>query len=69
MDGVIEIGVYGGMVQWVRGIPSNVEVRVHDYDIDGVDPEAIASDGEGNPCVVAIYEGHDDDLHLLEAME
>jgi len=45
------------MVQWIRGIPTNVEVRVYDYDVDGVDPGAIASDGEGNPCVVAIYEG------------
>lgn len=53
----IEVGVYGGLVQWVRGIPGDLELRVYDYDIDGVDTGVVSSDTDGNPCVTVIYRG------------
>lgn len=57
MPSVIEVGVYGGLVQWVRGIPRDLKVKVHDYDVDGVDKGIISSDSDGNPCVVVTYKG------------
>jgi len=33
----IRVGVHGGVVQWVEGIPEGVEVKVFDYDTYGVD--------------------------------
>lgn len=59
MTSAIEVGVYGGCVQWVRGMPIDAEVRVNDYDIDGVDTGIISADNEGHPCVVIIYRGSD----------
>jgi hypothetical protein len=63
---VIEVGVYGGLVQWVRGIPKGVDVRVHDFDVDGVDDGIISRDSDGNACVVVVYEGGEDDSDLRE---
>lgn len=62
----VEIGVYGGLVKWVRGIPKDLEVRVHDYDIDGVESGIISSDTDGNPCVVVTYKGQSDALHIIQ---
>ena len=65
-SGVIEVGVYGGLVQWVKGIPQDLEVKVRDYDVDGTDPGLISRDQEGNRCVVVIYRGCDEHSDILE---
>lgn len=66
MAGVIEVGVYGGLVQWVRGIPKELEVRVHDYDVDGVDSGIISSDRDGSSCVVVTYKSSNECPDILE---
>lgn len=60
----IEVGVYGGCVQWVRGVPKGVDVKVNDYDIDGVDEDIIGMDADGHRCITVIYEGGEDDFDL-----
>jgi hypothetical protein len=52
---IIEVGVYGGCVQWIRGIPEGVEVQVNDYDIDGVDRDRLSSDDNGRSCIIVTY--------------
>ena len=44
----ITVGIYGGLVQWVQGIPEDVRVVVHDYDVDGSDADDLACDANGD---------------------
>jgi len=50
----ITVGVYGGLVQWIQGIPDDVRVVVHDFDIDGV--EDLSRDEQGQQCVESVWE-------------
>lgn len=63
----IRIGVYGGVVQWVKDIPDGVEVQVFDYDTDGVDEELLSADYSGNACVVALYTGEQCAAEMLDS--
>jgi len=65
MTQTIRVGVHGGLVQWVEGVPEGVEVQVLDYDTDGVDDGLLSADGAGNPCVVAIYAGEESEPEML----
>lgn len=60
MDGTekktVTVGVCGGLVQWVQGIPHDVRVVVHDYDIDSVDAKDLSRDEDGNGCVESVWE-------------
>jgi hypothetical protein len=56
----ITVGVYGGLVQWIQGIPDNVRVVVHDFDIDGVDAKHLSRDEQGQECVESIWEKEDE---------
>lgn len=52
----VTIGVHGGLVQWIQGIPKEVRVVVHDFDIDGVDAEYLSRDEQGQQCVESAWE-------------
>ncbi len=52
----IRVGVYGGMVQWVEGVPEGVVVQVFDYDTDGVNEKRLKADECGKPCMIAVYD-------------
>ena len=58
-NAVIKVGVSGGLVQWITGIPQDVQVLVFDYDVDGIADERLNRDDEGNRCIIAIYEATD----------
>ena len=55
----ITVGVYGGLVQWIQGIPKDVRVVVHDYDIDSVGAEDLVRDENGDPCVESVWESEE----------
>jgi hypothetical protein len=55
----ITVGVYGGMIQWIQGIPEDVRVVVYDYDIEGAGPEDLSQDAEGNQCIEAVWEANE----------
>jgi len=46
MNKTIEVIISGGLVQDVRGIPEGIEVKVIDYDTEGID--------EAHPCAKKI---------------
>jgi len=52
----ITVGVYGGLVQWIQGIPKDVRVVVHDFDIDGSDAEHLSRDEQGQQCAESVWE-------------
>ncbi len=54
----ITVGVYGGVIQWIQGIPKDVRVVVYDYDIEGAGPEDLSQDDEGNECIEAVWEAN-----------
>ena len=56
---VITVGVYGGLVQWIKGIPPNICVVVRDYDIDGAEPDCLTKDEDGSACVESRWECED----------
>ena len=56
----ITVGVHGGLVQWIQGIPEDVRIVVHDYDIEGVDAQDLSLDAEGNHCVQSVWEHEDE---------
>ena len=56
----ITVGVHGGLVQWIQGIPEDVRIVVHDYDIKGVDAQDLSLDAEGNHCVQSVWEHEDE---------
>ena len=45
---VVEVIVQGGMVANVKGLPKGMELRIMDYDIEGVDEEALKKDKDGD---------------------
>ncbi len=55
----ITVGVYGGMIQWIQGIPEDVRVVVRDYDIEGADPDDLSHDAEGNECIEGVWEANE----------
>ena len=55
----ITVGVYGGLVQWIQGIPEDVRVVVRDYDIEGVDARDLSRDEGGDECVESVWEKED----------
>lgn len=55
----ITVGVYGGIVQWIQGIPEDVRIVVHDYDIDGAEDRVLSRDENGDKCVEAVWEKED----------
>lgn len=55
----ITVGVHGGLVQWIQGIPENVRVVVRDYDVEGVDSADLSQDVEGHHCAKSIWESED----------
>lgn len=65
----IRVGVYGGLVQWVQDVPEGIEVRVFDYDTDGVDDGLLSKDDGGNACVVATYAGEQRSARTTRAPE
>ena len=56
---VITVGVYGGLVQWIKGIPKNICVMVRDYDVNGAEPDCLIKDEEGSACVESRWECED----------
>lgn len=52
MDKII-IVLEGGIVQEVKGLPAGTTYAIHDYDIEGADPEhdAIGEDEQGREYV------------------
>jgi hypothetical protein len=57
----ITVGVYGGVVQWIQGIPEDVRAVVHDFDIEGIDTERLPRDERGQDCVESIWEASEVD--------
>jgi hypothetical protein len=53
---VIAIGVSGGLIQWVKGIPDDVRIVVFDYDIESVDARDLDVDENGEVCVRSIWD-------------
>jgi hypothetical protein len=47
---IIKISLEGGLIQDVGDIPSDVRVRVRDYDVEGADDEEIITDENGKEC-------------------
>ena len=47
----VDVYVEGGIVQDVKS-DHDIDLRIFDYDIDGVDEEAIDIDNDGNQCVI-----------------
>lgn len=56
----ITVGVHGGLVQWIQGIPEDVRVVVQDYDVEGVDTKDLSQDVEGNHCAQSVWEHEDE---------
>jgi len=56
---VITVGVYGGLVQWIKGIPEGICVVVRDYDVDGTEPDCLTKDEEGSTCVESRWKSED----------
>lgn len=56
----ITVGVYGGLVQWIQGIPADVRVVVQDYDVEGMEAGDLSLDAEGHACAKSVWE-HDDE--------
>lgn len=48
----IHLFMEGGVIHDIQNIPSNVAVKVYDYDTEGADADRIVKDGKGEECVV-----------------
>ena len=47
----LDIYLEGGIIQDMKS-DYDIDVRIFDYDIDGVDEEAVSQDNDGNRCVI-----------------
>lgn len=56
----ITVGVHGGLVQWIQGIPEDVRVVVQDYDVESTDTADLSQDAEGSPCAKSVWEREDE---------
>lgn len=56
----ITVGVHGGLVQWIQGIPEDVCIIVRDYDVDGCDEADLTTDPNGDKCVESVWEKEDE---------
>jgi len=54
---IINIFMEGGIIQDIQQIPSDVEIHVYDYDIEGVDSDRIEKDALGDDCTITIMGG------------
>ena len=50
----VRVMVSGGVVQHVE-VPEGVTVIVRDYDVEGVEPDLLQQDEEGNSYIEAIW--------------
>lgn len=50
----VVVGVYGGLVQWVKK-PNGVRVEVRDYDVEGSTDDDLKADDEGNEYFEGIW--------------
>jgi len=55
----IVITVEGGLIQWIGGIPEDVRIIVHDYDVESVDAADLSVDKDGHQHVVSVWEKED----------
>lgn len=46
----VVVAIQDGMVE-VHNIPKGISVIIRDYDIDGVDPERLVEDPDGELCI------------------
>jgi len=46
----IYIDVEGGLIQEIKDIPSDIEIIVRDYDVEGSDGDRITKDDQGREC-------------------
>ena len=53
---IITVGVEGGVVQWIQGIPRGIRVVVHDYDVDGADKEELSKDENGDEYLESVWD-------------
>lgn len=55
---VITIIIKGGAAQWVEGLRKNdsIEIRVKDYDTDGVDTSVLNYDEHGDSYQLLIFD-------------
>ncbi len=56
----ITVGVYGGLVQWIQGIPADLRIVVRDYDVEGADEEDLTTDENGDKCAESVWETEDE---------
>ena len=57
----ITIGLEGGLIQWIEGIPEDVRVVVQDYDIEVAGVNAVAEDKDGQKCIISTWENDEED--------
>lgn len=43
----IIVSIIDGLIDDITGIPADVEVQVHDYDIEGCDRDSLFTDDDG----------------------
>jgi hypothetical protein len=53
---VITITMEGGIIHGVEGIPNGITVRVHDFDIEGAEPESITTTANGDKVCVSEWQ-------------
>lgn len=56
MADTITVIMEGGLIQDIIGIPAGITIRVHDYDVEGVDTEDLKTNGDGEEYTEAIWE-------------
>jgi hypothetical protein len=49
----VKIIVRGGVIQDIQNIPDDVNIRVFDYDVDGVSNEETGRDDTGDRCMIS----------------
>lgn len=47
----VHVFMQGGLIQDMQ-VPANVQVKVYDYDLDGIEGERIEADGKGERCTI-----------------
>ncbi len=53
---VIQVIVEGGLVQEILNVPSDIEIQVLDYDVQGMNKESLEkSPLDGQPCCITVY--------------
>jgi hypothetical protein len=53
---IINITVEGGVIQSIENIPHNIQVVVRDYDVEGVDEEALNRDEDDQLFAESLWE-------------